>query len=187
MANMLKNYPGAVSDEAEKDQLKLAKQQGKAYQKTLKEMTENEAADGGTKEADDYLVGYAVEEAEGMYEWNSEGDLVWRNPDKENAHVEITVMDKLDGRFIPSLEVTASLTSSDGQEIGPHEQPFLWHSWLYHYGRNWVVPASGSYSLQVTIQPPKFLRHDKANGNRYQKPVTVTFDDVHIATGQKIS
>jgi hypothetical protein len=187
MANVLKNYPGEESDEAEKDQLKLAKKQGKAYQQTLKNMTDKEAADGGTKQADDYLVGYAVEEAEGMYYWNKEGYLVWHNPDKENAHVEITVTDKRDGRFIPYLDVSVSLRSSDGQEIGTHEQPFMWHSWLYHYGYNREVPSSGSYSLQATIQPPKFLRHDKQNGARYQKPVTVTLDNVKISTGQKLS
>jgi hypothetical protein len=40
-------------------------------------MTTEVAGDGGEQEAGHYRIGYAVEEAEGMYEW-VDGGLVWR-------------------------------------------------------------------------------------------------------------
>ena len=78
----------------------------------------------------------------------------------------------------------ATLTSEDGEQVGPFEVPFLWHPGLYHYGRNVEVPGDGSYTLDIRIEPPKFMRHDETNGNRYGSPVEVTFEDVDIETGQ---
>src|SRR5205823_4373556 len=100
---------------------------------------------------------------------------------------EVSVRDGADGRFIPGLTVVATLIGPDGQEIGTHEQPFLWHPWLYHYGRNWHVPASGIYTLRIHIEAPEFHRHDKENGTRYAEPAEVEFRDVKIKTGQKMS
>jgi hypothetical protein len=45
------------------------------------------AEDGGEQAAGPYLVGYAVEEAEGMYTWSG-GELQWQEPGEENLHVE---------------------------------------------------------------------------------------------------
>ncbi|MCL4302561.1 MAG: iron transporter [Anaerolineae bacterium] len=97
------------------------------------------------------------------------------------------VRDAADGRFIPGLTVYATLLDSAGREIGTHQQPFLWHPWLYHYGRNWHVPGDGQYTLRVRVEAPDFMRHDKINGQRFATPVTVEFDGVKIETGQKIS
>lgn len=183
---MAKDYPGTVSDEANEVQLKLAAEQGKAYGQALEHMVSEEADDGGTQQVDDYTVAYAVEEAEGMYMWE-DGELVWRNPEDENVHIEIAVADKYDGRFIPYLDVTVTVLDESGNEVGTHAQPFLWHPWLYHYGRNWRVPGDGVYQLKVDITPPAFHRHDKENGRRYARPATVQFDGVEMTTGQKRS
>lgn len=69
--------------------------------------------------------------------------------------------------------------------MGTHAQPFLWHPWLFHYGRNWQVPGDGEYTLRVRIEPPTFHRHDKRNGLRYAEPVEVEFRGVQLETGQK--
>jgi uncharacterized protein involved in high-affinity Fe2+ transport len=116
-----------------------------------------------------------------------DGQLEWHEPADENAHVEVVVRDAADGRFIPGLTVYTTLLDSSGQAIGTHQQPFLWHPWLYHYGRNWRVPGDGSYTLRVRIEPPDFMRHDKINGNRFIEPIEVEFRDVTIRTGQKRS
>ncbi len=42
-------------------------------------MTGEVAHDGGDQEAGHYRIGYAAEEAEGMYEW-TDGEPVWRDP-----------------------------------------------------------------------------------------------------------
>jgi hypothetical protein len=164
--------------------LDLAREQGAALGKTLQYMTQEVAQHGNELAAGDYLVGYAVEDAEGLYFWR-EGKLEWEEPREDNVHLEVSVRDGADGRFVPELEVFATLIGADGTEIGTHRQSFLWHPWLYHYGRNWTVPEGGDYTLRVRIEPPAFPRHDKINGKRYTRPVSVEFRDVRIETGRK--
>ena len=85
-------------------------------------------------------------------------------------HFEVSVRDRADGRFVPGLTVHATLIDREGKEVGRHQQPFLWHSWLYHYGRSWTVPGDGSYRLKVCVEPPEFPRHDKINGRCFTEP-----------------
>lgn len=174
--------PTQPSDEATQKQLTLAKKEGDAYGESLKVMTQ-EVARGEERPAGDYLVGYAVEEAEGMYHLIN-GKLEWMEPQDENAHIEVAVRDGADGRFIPQLTVYATLIANDGTGVGTHQQPFLWHPGLYHYGRNWRVPGDGEYTLRVRIEAPEFHRHDRINGKRYAEPVEVEFRNVEIQTGK---
>ncbi len=176
--------PTRQSDEATIDELQLALDQGMALQEAFQHMTKEVANDGNEVSAGDYHIGYAVEEAEGMYQM-SNGKLEWMEPEEKNVHLEISVRDGADGRFVPALKVHATLIDEGGREIGTHEQPFLWHPWLYHYGRNWNVPGDGNYTLRVHIDPPEFGRHDKKNGLRYMEPVDVEFTNVKIKTGSK--
>jgi hypothetical protein len=171
------------SDEADERQLGLAREQGRAYGRALAHMVTDVAEDGGEERAGPYLVGYAVEEAEGMYTW-TEGELVWREPAAENLHVEIAVRDAADGRFVPELDIEATLIDPDGGEHGPHRLPLLWHPMIYHYGRNWSVPCDGTYRLRVHVHAPRFARHDEINGKRFMEPVELEFGDVEIATGR---
>ncbi len=176
--------PMETTDAAKKKHLKLARNQGKALAEALHEMTQKKAHDGGERAAGHYLIGYAVEKAEGLYQVE-DGELKWRPPEDENVHVEVSVRDGADGRFIPGLTVRATLVDPDGNEVGTHRQRFLWHPWLYHYGRNWKVPGDGTYTLRVRVEVPDFPRHDKVNGQRYTEPVEVEFQNVKIKTGQK--
>lgn len=164
--------PMRSSDEANQEQLALARAQGEAMQKALEHMTKKEAH-GAEKPAGDYLVGYAVEEAEGMYHFR-DGQLQWHDPEDENLH------------FVPYLTVYATLWDSTGSKVGTYQQPFIWHPWLYHYGRNWRVLGDGEYRLRVRIEAPDFHRHDKINGKRFVEPVEVEFKSVQtIQTGGK--
>ncbi len=171
------------SDEANKQQIVLAKAQGEAFQRALDNMTQK-TAHGTERRVGDYLIGYAVEDAEGLYHLRG-GTLEWVEPQDENAHIEVVVRNAIDGRFIPNLTVYATLIDSTGNQVGTHEQPFLWHPWLYHYGRNWRVPGDGVYALRVRVEVPAFPRHDKVNGKLYAEPAEVMFDSVTIKTGQK--
>ena len=148
------------TSEASSRQLELAREQGEAYGRALEYMTGEVAHDGGEQEAGHYRIAYAVEEAEGMYEW-ADGELNWHDPGEENVHVEVAVRDAGDGRFVPGVRVLATLISPDGDEVGTHEQPLMWHPMMYHYGRNWIVPADGRYTLRVRVEPPTFMRHDE--------------------------
>ncbi|HEX8157312.1 MAG TPA: iron transporter [Solirubrobacteraceae bacterium] len=171
------------SSEADAKQLDLARKQGEAYREALEYMANEVAHDGGLQPKDQYLIGYAVEEAEGMYEWE-DGELVWHEPEDENLHVEIAVCDGSDGRFVPGLTVYGTLIDPDGNDLGTHEHPLLWHPMIYHYGRNWTVPADGEYTLKIRVEPPKFMRHDEINGKRFGEPVETEFTGVKVERGQ---
>ena len=69
------------TSEATKRQLELAVEQGNAYRKAVDYMVGEVAKGGGMQQAGDYLVGYAVEDAEGMYSF-VDGDLTWNNPER---------------------------------------------------------------------------------------------------------
>jgi hypothetical protein len=172
------------SDEADARQLKMALREGDAYRASLDYMATKVADNGATKETGDYLVGIAQERAEGMYHLMG-GKLVWHEAGDDNCHLEVSVSDRADHRFIPALAVTATLTARDGTVVGPVEVPFLWHPGLYHYGINLKLPGDGKYDVAVHIEPPTFMRHDKINGKRYAKAVDVTFKRFEITTGKE--
>lgn len=171
-----------TSDEVDERQLELARKEGDAYRESLEYMVEEVADTGDTKEAGDYIVGFAQEGAEGMYAPAGEGELEWQEPDGENCHLEVAVCDGADRRFVPELTVHATLTAEDGTEVGPTEIPFVWHPGLFHYGKNLELPKSGTYTIDIEIEPPEFKRHDEENGDRYADSVEVRFEDVEIET-----
>jgi len=173
------------TSEATAPQLDRAVAQGDAYRDAVGYLAEHVAQGGGQVLAGNYLVGYAVEDAEGFYEWQGDGEVRWHNPGDANAHIESAVADGADGRFIPELTITVSVVTPDGQELGPHPHPFMWHPMVYHYARDWQLPEGGDYTLQVHIQPPTFMRHDEVNGRRYLEPVDVVFENVEIKLGKE--
>lgn len=171
--------PLVPSEEATTEQLQMAQRQGRVLEEALDHMMSEVVDDSQQVEAGPYLVAYAIEKAEGM--WMPEnGELVWHEPEEENIHLEVAVRDAADGRFIPGLTVHARFVDSQNNDAGMHEVPFIWHPWLYHYGRNWKVPKNGGYTLYVHIEAPTFHRHDPMNGNRYGQDVEVEFSPVKI-------
>jgi hypothetical protein len=170
------------TSEATQPQLDRAIAQGAAYGDAVDYMATTVAHSGGHIRAGNYVVSYAVEEAEGFYEW-ADGAAHWRNPTTENAHIEIAVADGADGRFVPELTITVSVIAPDGSEVGTHPHSFMWHPMVYHYARDWELPTDGLYTLAVHIDPPTFMRHDEINGKRYLEPVDIVFENVDIALG----
>lgn len=53
------------TSEASTQRLELAREQGEAYGRALRHMTDDVAHDGAERQAGHYLIGYAIEEAEG--------------------------------------------------------------------------------------------------------------------------
>ena len=172
------------SDEADARGLELGKQEGEAYGRILKHMVDEVADGGGEIEQGDYLVAYAFEKAEGMY-MPRDGKLEWMAPERENIHIEVAVRDRADGRMIPALDIDVTLIDDAGKEIGTHRQPLLWHPYLYHYGRNWIIPGDGTYSLRVRFPAPQSHRHDKTNGKRFAEGADVMFKNVKLKTGRE--
>lgn len=176
--------PMAASNEAEPDQLEIARAQGGTYAQALEAMDEESGA--VTQWAGDYLVAFVQENAEGMYEL-ADGQLVWREAAEEaNVHLEIAVADAADGRFVPALDITLTVLEGE-RELFTTTMPFLWHPYLYHYGSNARVPGEGPYTVRARIDPPAFMRHDPVNGKRYEQPVEVVFADRRFKPGRKPS
>ncbi|MFI9008009.1 iron transporter [Actinosynnema sp. NPDC053489] len=176
--------PMSPSNEADPDQLDVARAEGAAYRRALEAMREESGA--VVKQAGEYLVVLVQEDAEGMYELR-DGRLVWQEaPEDANGHLEIAVADAADGRFVPGLDVTVTV-SRGGEKVLDTRLPFLWHPFLHHYGTNFTMAGEGEHDVQVHIDPPTFMRHDPVNGKRFEHPVEVAFLGVPFKPGRKPS
>jgi len=173
-----------TSKQAPATGLRFGSAQGCTNQQALRHMVECIAADGRQQIRDDYRIGYVIERAQGLYVLEG-GELHWSEPPPASVHLEVVVCDAADGRFIPGLEVVATLHTLAGESLGAYELPFVWHPWLFHYGRNWQVPCDGEYTLRIHIAAPSFMRHDKVNGKRFERAVDVEFSGVQIVTGRE--
>lgn len=172
------------SEEVDERQLELAREAGAAYRAAAEYMIAEVAEDGAMARAGEYLVAIAKEHAEGMYRMDNHR-FEWREPDEgANCHLEVIVADADDGRFVPHLDVEATVEAEDGTQVGPEPVPFVWHPGLYHYGRNLAVPGDGTYAVTVDVGPASFPRHDRTNGDRYAEPVEVRFEELQFSTGQ---
>ena len=108
--------PARPSDEADRTQLQMAREEGAKYLASLEYMANEVADNGGKQHAGDFIVAFAQERAEGMYEMN-DGELAWMEAGEDkNCHMEIAVLDATDHRFVPYLDITCSL-SRDGKEV----------------------------------------------------------------------
>lgn len=171
---------------AMEQQQALSESAGKAYANTLKNMYK-QANDGRDTIIGDYKVAFAVEYAEGY--WNYEHGVFRYKVENDlsgltNGHVEIAVLDAKTGRFLHNLNVTASL-NKNGKDLGTKTEPFMWHPWLYHYGENWRVPSAGKYNLHIHFDPPQYRRYGKNDGRQFANALDFNFTPIKIKTGQK--
>lgn len=177
--------PDRPSDEATKRGLQLANEAGAAYRRQVEHFIAEVAGWGAQQRAGEYVVGLAVEEAEPLYHLVG-GELQLHEPFSDcNAHLEVVVMDAADGRFVPELDVHVHLWTEDGQDCGVVPLPFLWHPTMYHYGANVHLANGGGYRARVTIETPRFPRHDRVNGRRYIQPVATEFRGARVSPGRK--
>lgn len=167
------------SDEAAPHQHRMAQQQGDAYATAVTHMAEKVAMVGAEAHAGEMIVALAIEAAEGMYEWD-QGVLSWVEPTDQNFHIEVSVRDAKDNRFIPGLVVHVRVIDDDDQTRAEGTLPMLWHPWLYHYGSNFVLPSGATVAVEVEIEAPDFPRHDQKNGMRYTEDVFVRFETVKL-------
>ncbi len=175
-----------LSDAMEKNQ-QLAKNAGDAYSNTLKIMY-SQANDGRDTLTGDYFLAYAIEYSEG-YWYSKASKFVYENKNeqsaKHNSHIEVVARDRQTGRFLHDLNVVATVKQPNGDSIGTHQEMFMWHPWLYHYGENWRVPNAGDYELHIHIDPPPYHRYGKNLGNQFTQPIDMDFKNIMIKTGQK--
>ncbi|MFD1586714.1 iron transporter [Halorientalis brevis] len=173
------------SEEVDERHLELARHEGEAYQRAAKHMVDEVAHTGAMTEVGDYVVGFAQEEAEGLYHVR-DGALQWEEPaENQNCHLEVLVAETETGRFLPEMSPRATLTDQEGNQTGPMEVPFVWHPGLLHYGRNFELPGAGTYEITIELDPPAFPRHDEQNGERFDEPIEAHFQNVEIEPGRK--
>lgn len=128
----------------------------------------------------DYTITYSTSRAEGFYEF-SDGMLEWKEPQDENAHLDVYVYDSRDGRFVPGLNVQATLLDMRGGRAAATHLPFAWDPRESRYGANVKLPeGAGRYVLQVHVDPATFVRCDKEEGKRYVTGADVTFENVRV-------
>ena len=126
----------------------------------------------------DYTITYRVSPAEGFYEF-SDGILTWKEPQDQNAHLDVFIYDSRDGRFVPGLNVQATLLDMRGGRAAAAHLPFAWDPHEHRYGANVKLPeGSGRYVLQVHVDPATFVRCGKSEGQRYVTGADMTFENV---------
>ena len=178
---------GTPTTVAEERNQSVADPEAKAFRDTLANMYRT-AIGGKDQRAGDYVVANANEYSEAYWSFeNGHFALAteMENAATRNAHIEVAVMDAKTGRFVPGLQVTARLTAPDGRVLGTHQEPFMWHPWLWHYGENWRIPHGGRYSVHVHFDPPPYARYGRESGGVMKVPVDMDFDGQQLHPGQK--
>lgn len=167
--------------------LALAKAQGRAEQNALETMIGKVAIDGAKEQSGDYSIAYVYDFAEGYWELNA-GKLKYNTriiqSTQKNGNIGIVVMDKMTGRFLPSLNISAKFLY-DLDPVVKANPELVWHPWLYHYAQNIRIQAGKTYALQVHVDPPGYRRYGQDIGQVMDKPIDVSFSDVKVKTGQK--
>lgn len=106
----------------------------------------------------------------------SEGDgLRKQAPTKtDNAHLMVTVADKVSQVRLPDASVTAKVAGADGRVAfeGPL-YPMVGRGMGLHYGENVAFGTPGDYAVTLTVGPPRVGRH-RAVENAWTKTVKVT-------------
>lgn len=174
---------------AETKELAQARQQGRAVMKTLHEMW-RQGTSGDLKRIGTYHLAVAVEYDEAYWYYPPGSNTLTYKQDEEasterNSHIEVAPLDSRTNRFIPVQHVTVTVYDRQGRPIGTHREHFMWHPWLWHFGKNWRVPDTGAYRLRVRFDAPTFRRYGRKAGRRFARPVDVMFGPLRIATGTK--
>ncbi|MHB1416735.1 MAG: iron transporter [Chloroflexota bacterium] len=178
-----------TTGEATSEQLELAKLQGLAFGAALQAM-KRKTGILETKQVDGYEISVTARQAGGLWHLNEgllgvgQERLEWKQASGSNAYIMVIVRDRVDGRFVPGLHVQVTVRTAEGIEVGSLHQDYVWHPWLYHYGRNWKLPGDGTYRINIKMDCAKFRRLDRANGRRYNQPVDLDFF-LSIITGVK--
>src|SRR6185312_13850632 len=131
--------------------------------------------------AGDFLVAFFSTPAEGRYGRND--GVRWREaaPDA-TTHLAVVVLDAVDNRFVPELDVELEIWR--GERLLHVRLPFEWHPALHHYGVDADLPEGRDFVVVVRIAAPRYLRHDKVNGQRYAQPAVATFTAIELARGR---
>ncbi|MBA0124351.1 iron transporter [Haloechinothrix sp. YIM 98757] len=152
----------------------------KGVAKQYAHLAEEIADEGGQTESGPWRIGYIVEPAEGWYA--SEGDDTrFREPaGDETHHIEVVPFEADSGRVVPDVPIRVEILDGDGQVVDANDLDFFYGE-AFHYGNNFAVPEQGEYTLRVTLEPPRFLRHGEQDEDpALTEGAEVEFTDVQL-------
>lgn len=159
------------SNEATKEQLAYARAEGDSVDECTAWIVSQAGSNGGQMRAGEYKITYAIAAPEGWYEYNNQ-QAEWRSPDHANAHLWLFVQDGADGRIVPPLNIKASIRNAAGNLVAQKIMRFAWMPLVNGYGENIQLPGDGKFSLELSIAPPLYHRHDPYNGDRFMDITT---------------
>jgi uncharacterized protein involved in high-affinity Fe2+ transport len=174
--------PFLESDDADAAQLGAALDEGKAVRSELEWVEREEAVASGDIAAGEYLVTYVITPADDYYDLEAaQSNLPAHHTTvlPGSAHVAVVIRDAADGRMVYGLNVHATLRSETGNVKRSIALPFEWHPILNRYGENVTLPE-GPFTLDVHVSTPLYHRHDRTNGKRFTRDVTVLFTGVNV-------
>lgn len=161
----------ARSNEATNEQLDYARAEGDSVDKCIGWILKT-AGCSGKIAAGEYKITYAFTKPEGWYEFSND-EVSWHKPEaEENAHLWLFVQDGSDSRIVPPLNIKATIINEQENVTDQKTLPFAWMPMLNGYGENVKLSESGKYTLNITIAPPAYRRHDPYNGDRFKQITT---------------
>jgi hypothetical protein len=167
--------PGSGGNE---EQLQLALQQGKADTAVLDWVLANSGPLKGDTRAGQMRVAFTITPAEGWWDKAGGGKLAWHQAPDDNVHLRIFILDLVDGRIIPGLNVRATLTDANGNEQSAPVD-FGWYPLMNAYGGNIPMDTNSSYTLRVTVDPLP-SRRVIPSGSRFERTTVAVFPPVQI-------
>jgi hypothetical protein len=156
------------------EQLRLAQQQGKADTAVLDWVLANSGQLKGDTRAGQMRIAFTITPAEGWWDKAGEGKLAWHDAPDDNVHLRIFILDLVDGRIIPGLNVRATLTDANGNKQSVPVD-FGWYPLMNAYGGNVPMDTDSSYTLRVTVDP-------LSPGQHFERTTIAEFPPVQIAS-----
>ena len=137
----------------------------------------------GHRVVGDYLIAYMVEKPRSL-QFLRGGKLMEEKLQKENAYIGVAVHSTSDYHFIDNLSVTVTVIDEMGNLIGKQQHLYHQRPELHHYGKNWILPGDGLFTLRVIIEDQDLkmegsMKHISSSGL-----VEVEFNGVKIETGK---
>jgi hypothetical protein len=130
--------------------LRLAQAQGQAESAVVDWVLANSGPIHGDTHAGEFRVAFTVTPAEGWWDKAGGGKLVWHDAPANNVHLRIFVVNLLDGRLVPGLNLRATLIDANGNEQSAPAD-FGWYPLIGAYGGNFPLISDSSYTLRVAI------------------------------------
>lgn len=166
--------------------LALARKEGAAVALSLDKALREPGSKGYRRRSGDYNVTVIVKQASSFWDMQ-DGELVYSVPDSgvPTHHIDVSVRDAASGRFVPGLNVRATLLNSRKRETGTFIFPFMWHPWMNHYGLNVTAPAGGLYTIRVRADGPAFRRYGTGALKEFNRSIDVEVRNVRFTRAAK--